>query len=231
MTKDVFSKLSLRDKKPNEQARTNMIKQQIRTWDILNTTVLALFEKVHREDFVPENFKQLAFADINIPLTHGQSMMTPREEAKIIQELEIHNTDKILVIGVESGFLLALVSKMGGQVYYVNNELTSFEEVKQKVEEHKFPNINLLIGNHQYGWHDYTPFNVIILTGSSPYVPEELKNALDLNGRLFVVVGKPPIMEAMLITRLFENTWNEKKLFETFRPRMLDIKEPGEFLF
>lgn len=230
MTKDVFSKLSLRDKRYFEPARVNMIKQQIRTWDVLDDQVLELFDKVHREDFVPVDLKPLAFADINIPLAQGQTMMTPKEEAKIIQELKIQGTDKVLVVGIESGFLLALTSKLGGKIYYTNSEITSFEEVKNKMERHRFPNVNFLIGRQHDVWHDYSPFNVIILTGSLPRVPEDLKLALAINGRLFVAIGKPPVMEATLVTRLSENTWCEQKLFETFRPRMLDAKEPNPFI-
>lgn len=231
MTKDVFSQLSLRDPKNHEEARINMLKQQIRTWDVLDDRILALFYKVHREDFVPAEYKPFALADINIPLSHGQTMMTPKEEARALQELSIKEEDKILLMGIDSGYLLTLLSRLGAKVVYVNNDLPSFEDIVQKVTLHKLPNVTTLIGNLHQGWQDLLPFDVILLTGSLPTIPNELKEALSLNGRLFMVVGKVPVMEAMLVTRMTKNTWQETKIFETCRPRMLDVKDLNVFEF
>lgn len=231
MTKDVFSKLSLRDPKNFGQARTNMLKQQIRAWDVLDDKILALFYKVPREDYVPKKFRELAFADIAIPLGHGQSMMPPKEEARILQDLNIKNTDKALILGADSGYLITLLSRLASKVVYVNDDLDFYEHVKEKVNVEKLPNITMKMGSVNHGWQDMLPFDVILLTGSLPQIPEDLKNALTVGGRLFVVVGKSPAMEAMIITRLAEHTWNENKIFETDRPRMLDVKEPDSFVF
>jgi protein-L-isoaspartate(D-aspartate) O-methyltransferase len=231
MTKDVFAKLSLHNPKNFVVARTNMMKQQIRTWDVLDDKILALFYKVHREDYVPKKFRKLAYADTCIPLGHGLSMMTPKEEARILQDLQIKNEDKALILGADSGYLIALLSRLAREVLYVNNDLDFFDEVKEKITAEKLPNVKMKMGGINYGWQDSIPFDVILLTGSVPTVPEDLKNALTLQGRLFSVVGKPPAMEAILMTRLSETTWDENKLFETDRPRMLDIKEPDTFVF
>lgn len=231
MTKDVFAKLSLRNPKNFVVARTNMMKQQIRTWDVFDNKILELFYKVQREDYVPPAYKELAFADIAIPLGHGQSMMPPKEEARILQGLHIHPNDKVLVLGIESGYLLNLLSRLAREVYYVNDDVDSFEEVKEKITAKKLPNVTLMRGSLNYGWQHLLPFNVILLTGSLPAIPEELRNAITFGGRLFVVVGQSPVMEAMLIKRLSENSWSEIKLFETVRPRMLDVKDYDNFHF
>lgn len=231
MTKDVFAKLSLRHPKNFEQARSNMIKQQIRTWDVLNDQILALFYKVHREDFVPKAYRELAFADISIPLPNNQAMMPPKEEARILQDLHISHQDKILVIGAESGFLIALLSRLGSEIYFVCDDLDIFENVKQKVSDHKLSNVIMIIGSIHQGWQDNIPFDVMVLTGSLPTIPEELKDALALQGRLFVVVGPSPVMEAMIVQRLSEDIWREDKIFETNRPRMLGVKDSDAFVF
>lgn len=231
MVQDVFSQLTVDSPMNFEQARTNMLKQQIRTWDVLDDKILALFYTIPREEFVPPKFKPLAFAEVSIPLGRGQSMMPPREEAKILQELNITPEDKILILGVDSGFLVTLLSKLGKQVFYIDDDLNSFEEVKNKLLKYKVTNVSPIIGNIHSGWQDIYPFNVILLTGSLPVIPESMKNALTLKGKLFVVVGQAPAMEAMIITRLSEQTWREKKVFETVRPRLLDVKEPESFTF
>lgn len=231
MTQDVFVKFTLNGSKEFEQARINMLKQQIRTWDVLDTSILKLFYSVPRENFVPEKYKSLAFADMNIPLAHGQSMMTPKEEARILQDLHIHSHERILVLGTDSGYLVTLLSKLGQHVYFIDNDLEAMERTKNAIVSNGAIHCTPLIGNLHHGWQDISPFDVIILTGSLPSIPDFLKNALTIKGRLFVVVGKAPVMEAMIITRLSENVWSEIKIFETLRPRMREVKEPDSFVF
>lgn len=231
MTQDVFAQLSLNSPMDYKVARTNMLKQQIRAWDVLDDRILGLFYTVPREDFVPTKYKPLAFADIPIPLSHGQSMMPPKEEARVLQELAIAQTDKVLFLGVDSGFLVTLLSILAKQIYYLDNDFESFEKINSKCAQYQLSNVTAIIGNINHGWQDFYPFDVILLTGSLPSIPETLKKALTISGRLYLVIGNAPVMEAMLITRLSENSWSERKLFETERPRMLDVKEPQEFIF
>lgn len=231
MTQDVLGKLSSDSLIDCKQARTNMLKQQIRTWDVFDEKILALFASVPRQDFVPAKYKSLAFADISIPLSRGQSMMTPKEEARVLQELRIKHQDKMLMLGMDSGFLVTLLAKLGDHLYYIDNELDSFENLKNKIQAGHLNNVTMAIGNVHSGWQDVAPFDVIVLTGSLPSIPEILKNALSIHGRLFVVRGIPPVMEATIITRLSEHAWDERRLFETDRPRMLDAKEPETFIF
>jgi protein-L-isoaspartate(D-aspartate) O-methyltransferase len=232
MTKDVFDQLSLTSFSPEYQiARTNMLKQQIRAWDVLDDKILSLFYKVPREEFVPQEFRSLAFADLAIPLSHGQSMMPPREEARILQELTINEEDKILLLGTDSGFLLVLLSLLGKQAWYVDNHLDEIEGVKKNLSRFGIENITCLIGSMHQGWQELVPFNVILLTGSLPYIPEFFKKDLALNGRLFAVRGQSPIMEAMIVTRVSETNWNEKKIFETERPRLWGADDSNTFVF
>jgi protein-L-isoaspartate(D-aspartate) O-methyltransferase len=231
MIKDPFAQLILRSTEPNQLARTNMLKQQIRAWDVFNDKILALFYVVPREEFVPPAYKSLAFADIAIPLSHGQAMMTPKEEGRVLQELTIAKEDKILVLGMDSGFLLVLLSLLAGQVIYVDSHLDAQSEIKNKLAKFEVTNVTCLDGSLQQGWQDLAPFDVMILTGSAPFIPEHLKHALKLHGRLYVVIGHLPVMEATIITRSAEEAWTERKLFETERPRLSEVEDTHTFEF
>ncbi len=231
MTKDVFAQLSLRNPKNFAAARTNMMKQQIRTWDVFDKQILELFFKVPREDYVPVAFKELAYADISIPLGHGQSMMPPKEEARILQQLKITPKDKVLVLGIDSGYLINLLSRLARTVHYVADDLEFFEDAKQKISAQKLPNVFMATGSINHGWQQQIPYDVILLTGSLPSIPDELRNAITINGRLFLVVGNLPIMEAVFIHRTSKDTWSEIKLYETDRPRMLDVQDFDKFQF
>lgn len=231
MTKDVFAQLSLRNPKNFVIARTNMMKQQIRTWDVFDKKILELFFKVPRDEYVPPAFKELAYADMAIPLGHGQSMMPPKEEARVLQQLNITPEDKVLVLGIDSGYLVNLLSRLAGTVHYVADDLEFFEEAKQKISAQKLPNVFMATGSINHGWQQSIPYDVIVLTGSLPNIPDELRNALTVKGRLFLVVGDLPIMEAIFIQRTTKNTWKEIKLYETDRPRMLDVQDFDKFQF
>jgi protein-L-isoaspartate(D-aspartate) O-methyltransferase len=131
MTQDVIYRIMVDDSKKYKEARVNMLKQQIRTWDVLDSTILNLFNQVPREQFVPTEYESLAFADIAIPLPHGQRMMSPKEEAKILQALHITREDKVLILGNDTGFLVLLVCLLGGAVYYVHNDLPVVEDINE----------------------------------------------------------------------------------------------------
>jgi protein-L-isoaspartate(D-aspartate) O-methyltransferase len=136
-----------------------------------------------------------------------------------------------LISGGGSSYLVALTSKLARQVVYVDNDLASFENVKSKSIQYQLSNVIPIVGNLNQGWSDYYPFDVILLTGSIPQVPKDLKDALAIKGRLFVVVGQFPLMEATMVTRLSDKVWEENKLFETDRPRLFDVKENDRFVF
>jgi len=201
-----------------EQARHNMIEQQIRPWEVLDQTILDLLQRVPREDFVPERYRKLAFADIEIPLGHGEVMMQPRLEARLLQSLAVRPDDRVLEIGTGSGYVTALLARLGRQVISVeiNNEL--LEQARQRLERQGITNVTLMQGDAAAGWTAGAPYDAILLTGSVPELPDAFRRALAIGGRLVAVVGGAPIMEALLVTRIGEDEWSEEPLFETSTP-------------
>ena len=219
------------DKISTEQARFNMIEQQIRPAEVLNAKVLDVISSVPREFFVPKEYKQLAFADTNIPLGHGQTMMSPIMEARLLQSLDIKPTDKILEIGTGSGYLTALLAKLGHHVISleINAELKSSAE--QKLAAQNIDNITLLNEDGSHGWPDDAPYDVIAVTGSMPLHSDTLENQLTLNGRLFVVEGSSPTMTVMLITRIADLEFRRESLFETVLPPLDKVESAAKFVF
>lgn len=201
-----------------EAARTNMIKQQIRTWDILDEAVLNLLSNTPREDFVPKSYRRLAFADMHIPLQHGQFMMSPVVEGKVIQALEITKQDKILEIGTGSGYITALLAKSGQHVYSIDAHEDFITQATKKLAEHGIDNVSFEQGDATGGWAKQQPYDVICVTGSLPYIDPNLMKELALGGRLFAIVGEGPSMRATLVKRISEDDWSEVHLFETSLP-------------
>lgn len=213
-----------------EQARFNMIEQQIRTWDVLDQSVLDLLARMPREDFVPLPYRNLAFADISIPLSHGQVMMQPKLEARIVQALNITPTDVILEIGTGSGYLTALLASLGKQVYSVDifEEFTA--SAQRKLAAHNIMNATLETGDAALGWDRHGPYDVIVITGSLPVFADKFQQQLNLGGRLFMVTGMAPAMDARLITRRGEVRWVCESLFETSLPPLLNAPRPPSFV-
>lgn len=214
-----------------EQARYNMVEQQIRTWDVLDQDVLDLLFKVRREDFVPEAHRALAFVDMEIPLGHGQSMWTPKLEARVIQELALLPTDRVLEIGTGSGYLAALLASQALEVVSVdiNPEFTA--AATQKLHAHGFENITLRSGDGARDWADDASFDVIVLTGSTPLLSEAFRRRLHVGGRLFAVTGEAPAMEAQLITCIAPGAARSVTLFETCVAPLLNAPHPAAFVF
>ena len=214
-----------------ERARFNMVEQQIRTWEVLDLRILDLIARAPREDYVPTAYRNLAFADMNIPLGHGQVMMQPKVEARLLQELEIEPTDKILEIGTGSGYLTSLLASLGKTVYSVEIFPDFSREALEKLARHGHKNVTLEVGDAAAGWERHAPYHVIVLTGSVPVLPEPFQKNLVPDGRLFAVVGTSPVMEALLIRRLEGNNFTEQSLFETDLPALMNAKAPARFVF
>ncbi len=214
-----------------EQARFNMIEQQIRPWDVLDDRVLSLLTEVPRERFVPESERKLAFADVAIPLDHGQFMMPPRVEARALQALAVGQNDTVLEIGTGSGYLTALLASLAKHVFSVDifSDFTTSAETKLATAGIK--NVTLETGDAANGWEQHAPYDVIAVTGSCPVLPSSFQKMLKIGGRLFVIVGDAPIMEALLIARTSENAWSRESLFETEVPPLLNIAKPQKFIF
>ncbi|MDH5191177.1 MAG: protein-L-isoaspartate O-methyltransferase [Gammaproteobacteria bacterium] len=197
------------------KARINMIEQQIRPWEVLDQRVLDVMEQIPREEFVPEGWRNLAFADINIPLNHDEVMMEPRIEARMLQALNIRSSDSILEVGTGSGYITALLTKLGKHVVSVDIHADNSQNTAQKLENLGIHNVTLETGDASAGWDQHAPYDVIAITGSIPSLPEAFQFALNRGGRLFCVIGESPVMTATLITRIGEYEWTHEALFET----------------
>lgn len=214
-----------------EQARVTMIESQVRTWEVLDQSVLDLLLVVRREEFVPEKHRALAFADMEIPLGHGEAMLSPKLEARMVQELGIRKTDKVLEVGTGSGYVTALCAKLGGQVVSVERIAEFSQSAARKLAGHGIQNVQLVVGEAAEGWPSAGPYDVILLTGSLPFLPDSLQNQLRSGGRLLAVVGEPPVMTAMLVTRISDHAFNSVRLFETGIPPLRNIRQPERFVF
>jgi protein-L-isoaspartate(D-aspartate) O-methyltransferase len=203
-----------------EQARFNMVEQQIRPWDVLDPAVLDLLFVVKREAFVPPAYRNLAFADLEIPLGEGQTMLAPRVEARLLQELSIRKTDKVLEVGTGSGYMAALLAARAEHVVSIEVRPTLAETARQNLQQAGIHNVNVECGDGIRGWSQRAPFDVIILSGSVPEVPPAILKQLRVGGRLAAIVGRAPVMEAQLITCEAEGVFNTVNLFETVIPAL-----------
>lgn len=213
-----------------EQARFNMVEQQIRTWEVLDQKVLDLMAQVPREDFVPAAYRNLAFADTCIPLEHGQSMMLPRVEARMLQALQVSPSDRILEIGTGSGFVTALLARLGGHVASIEIHEPLSSSARQRLDAHGVENVDIHTADGSRGWEQSAPYDVIAVTGSVPVAEGKFQNDLAVGGRLFVIVGQEPAMEALLITRNSETQWATDCLFETVLAPLIGVEEPERFV-
>ena len=214
-----------------EQARFNMVEQQVRPWEVLDGRVLALLEKTHREDFVPVRYRKMAFADMAIPLDHDQSMMKPVIEGRLLQALELKPDETVLEIGSGSGFITACLSRMAKLVISVDIYEQFTNEVEAKLKEKGISNVELETGNVMTGWQPEQAHDVLVVTGSVPSIPDHFRGWVNPGGRIFVVCGDEPAMEAKLLTKLNATEWREESLFETNLARLIDAERAPEFEF
>lgn len=213
-----------------EQARFNMIEQQIRPWDVLDPVVLNLLKQVPREDFVPARYAGLAFADLEIPLGHGEHMLSPKLEARIVQALALKKTDRVLEIGTGSGYLTALLARLAKHVTSVEMIAEFSHQAAQRLAANGTTNVTLETGDAAAGWGDQR-FDVIVLGGSMPLPPTNWQQQLAAGGRLFAVVGEAPVMEATLTHCLDEQKFRSETLFETCIPPLVNVRQPQRFSF
>jgi len=214
-----------------EQARTNMVEQQIRPWEVLDQDVLDLLYVVPREAFVPPALRNLAFVDMEIPIGEGERMWAPKIEARALQALALHKTDRVLEIGTGSGYLTALLAHRAAQVRSVeiNPALAAFG--RANIERHGVDNVTLETGDAARGWAAGAPYDVIVLTGSVPVLPQAILAQLAPGGRLFAVVGEAPIMTAQLVTSVTPGTFRSTGLFETVLAPLVNCEQPPRFRF
>ena len=212
-------------------ARRNMVQQQIRPWEVLDERVLTLLETLPREEFVPVAYRDLAYADYAIPIGLGQVMMEPKLEARLLQAVDVKPTDLVLEIGTGSGYLTAMLARLGRHVVSVDVHAEFTSAARVKLEAQGVNNVTLETGDASDGWAGQGPYDVIVITGSLPILPEAFQYNLSEGGRLFAVVGSGPAMEAVLITRVGENQWTHEGLFETELPALVNAPRPSRFVF
>jgi len=218
-----------------EQARFNMVEQQIRPWNVVDQDVLDLLYTVRREEFVPPTWRALAFADIEIPLRDnaepGESMMAPKIEARILQALAIRKAERVLEVGTGSGHMCALLAAHAQHVHSVeiSPELKTFGEAN--LARAGITNASVELGDASHGCARHAPYDIIVLTGSTPVLPKEFLDQLKTGGRLFAVVGDLPIMEGRLFTRVSDSDYKSIGLFETCLAPLKNAPQPTRFEF
>ena len=213
-----------------EQARFNMIEQQIRPWDVLDTRVLDLLFAVRREDFVPHAHRTLAFADLELPLGNGYRMWTPKMEARVLQELMVQSTDRVLEIGTGSGYLTALLASQAGEVTSVEIDPATAADARAKLARHGLSNVRVEVGDGARGFGRET-YEVIVLTGSTPLLPSRFCEQLAPGGRMFAVVGEEPAMRARLVRMEAPDATIATDLFETVIAPLVNAAAPARFEF
>jgi protein-L-isoaspartate(D-aspartate) O-methyltransferase len=218
-----------------EQARTNMVEQQIRTWEVLDQDILDLLYVVPREEFVPQKHRELAFSDMEIPIEEGvkagERMWQPKMEARVLQELDVRKTDRVLEVGTGSGYFTALLSHRAAQVVSVEIKPALAAFGRANLERHGTDNVILEIGDAARGWPAHAPYDVIVLTGSTPLLPPSLVEQLAPGGRLFAVVGEAPAMSARLVLSFEAGALRSSTLFETVIAPLANAERPSRFRF
>jgi protein-L-isoaspartate(D-aspartate) O-methyltransferase len=211
-----------------EAARSQMLGQQIRAWEVLDPRVLGTLGKTRREAFVPEGFRELAFADTEIPLGHGQAMMTPQVEGRLLQALQVTSIDEVFEIGTGSGYLTACLASLGAHVTSIDIFPEFVESAQAKLATQRISNVTLHAADATT-FDNNDKFDVVAVTASVPAVSAQLVQFLRPGGRMFIVVGRAPIMEAQLITMQADGTTVVESLFETLRAPMLNWDIPEQF--
>ncbi|AOK24976.1 MULTISPECIES: protein-L-isoaspartate O-methyltransferase family protein [Burkholderia] len=214
-----------------EQARFNMIEQQIRPWDVLDLEVLGLLSIVKRENFVPAAYRDLAFADLELPLPGGHKMLFPRVEARVLQELAVKKHENVLLIGAGSGYLAALFAARAQHVTAVEIDPVVAKLAEDNLRNNGVTNAEVVLGDGSRGWPAKAPYDVICVAGGLPVVPQEMLEQLKTGGRLSAFVGGRPVMKAQVITRIDDKQYRVADVFETYVDHLVNAIEPSRFKF
>jgi len=214
-----------------EQARFNMIEQQIRTWDVLDPAILDLLFEVKRELFVPAEHRDLAFADLEIPIGHGESMLQPKVEARILQELAVQAHESVYEVGTGTGYLTALLSRRARHVTSAEIHRDLLDRAGANLRAASATNVTLVSGDSARAPLAESAFDVIVLGGSTPILPQAFLDRLTPSGRLFAVVGDPPAMKAVLVRHPVAGAFQHTELFETVLKPLANAAQPPRFRF
>jgi protein-L-isoaspartate(D-aspartate) O-methyltransferase len=214
-----------------EKARFNMVEQQIRPWEVLDFDVLDLLMSVRREEFVPEAYKSLALSEAEIPLGHGASMLIPVIEGKILQAIQVKRSDKVLEVGAGSGYFAALLAARADWVRTVEIEPALVTMAHENLKRYGVENVIVEEGDAIRGWPSNAPYDLIVVSGGVPFIPETLLQQLKVGGRLFAFVGEPQLMTATLVTQVSEGNFRTESLFENAVPMMRNAPQKSQFKF
>lgn len=215
---------------PN-QARFNMVEQQIRTWEVLDKAVLAALMHLQREDFVPPDCQEMAYADIEIPLPHGQTLLPPRIDARLVNDLSLTGQERVLEIGTGSGYLCALLALRSRQVLSFEIHADLAQLAQRHLSQAGIANAQVRCADGAQGAPKDGPFDAIVLGGSVSEVPQALLDQLAMGGRLIAIVGEEPVMQTTLITRQGPQSWQTKVLWDTLVPPLQGFAQPSTFHF
>jgi protein-L-isoaspartate(D-aspartate) O-methyltransferase len=213
-----------------EQAREQMVEQQVRAWDVLDARVLEVFRKVPRELFVPEEHRYLAFADVEVPLAHGQHMLRPNVAGRLLQALELIGTERVLEIGTGTGFFTACLAAVSANVRSLEIFPDLADAAKANLSSRNIRNVEVIVGDATKV-DSNVQYDAIAVTASLPLYDERFQRQLAIGGRLVVVVGERPIMDARLVRRMSEDTWVSESLFETVLDPLINAQRRQEFTF
>jgi protein-L-isoaspartate(D-aspartate) O-methyltransferase len=214
-----------------EQARFNMVEQQIRPWDVLDFTVLDLLYEVKREEFVPAPYRQMAFMDTEIPLLHGESMLSPKLEARLLQSLALKAHHNVLEIGTGSGYMAALMSRLAKSITTLEIHHDLAQQAQAKLSRSGLNNVSVIIGDGAQGYGKALSWDAIILSGSVPQLPHVFLDQLAVGGVLVAVVGFAPTMSVTRVRRVSEKDYHTEVLFETVIPALHHVEKTSRFEF
>jgi protein-L-isoaspartate(D-aspartate) O-methyltransferase len=214
-----------------EQARFNMIEQQIRPWDVLDTSILDLLSTVRREDFVPAVHQSQAFMDLEIPLGGGRSLLAPRVEARLVQDLNLSKRDTVLHIGAATGYVTALLAHKAQRVIGLEADDSLASQARSNLRKAGVSNAEIVVSDGATGFSAQAPFDAILITGSIASTPQTLLDQLKVGGRLLAILGNEPVMQATLFTRVAAKQFSRQELFDTMATRLPGFPEPSRFQF
>lgn len=214
-----------------DQARQNMVENQVRPWEVLDGRVLDVLRQVRREDFVPPAHRQFAFADLNLPLGHGEVMMKPVLEGRVLQALELKPEDSVLEIGTGSGFLTACLAKLAAQVTSVDIHEDFTAAASQRLQAAGITNAQLVTGDAVNTWQPQGTFDAMVVTGAVYRIPDRFLGWLKPGGRLLVIRGESPVQQVLVLTHEGNGRYREESLFETDLPYLAHAEPPRRFVF
>jgi len=214
-----------------EQARFNMIEQQIRPWNVLDQDVLDLLSLVRREEFVPAAHRGLAFFDTEIPLPGGENMLAPKVEARILQEAAVKKHEHVLEIGAGSGYMAALLAHKARHVTTVEIDPELKALAEQNLSAYGISNVDVVLGNGAQGWKGDQEYDVIVISGALPFLPDSFLSQIKIGGRILAIIGAAPVMSLQVITRTADKVYDTVKVFELMASPLRAATEPSHFTF